>query len=120
MYEFVLKIWAFLRKIIGIVLIIGGVVFWVWFAVQMFGGGKNISNNGDTTDAVREQLGGAEQAKQDIADTATGIGETTEKIEEGISGAETAIRDATATSSKFDDILRECENILEQIRGQEQ
>lgn len=120
MYEFVLKIWAFLRKIIGVVLIIGGVIFWIWFAIQMFGSGKNLPDNGDATDAVREQLGGAEQTKQDIADTATAIGETTGRIEAGISGAETAIRDAATTSTKLDDILRECENILEQIRGQEQ
>lgn len=94
MNEIVSKIKNFFMGNYKTMVIVGGIIivcFLIWY---VFSGRENVSSNGVSIDDVRTELSNAQDAKSDIADTATG------------------------TSSKFDAIIDECTGIIEQIRKQ--
>lgn len=75
------------------------------------GSGENVSDNGNTADAVRGELTEAQGAEQHIAD---GI----DAIESTVGGLTDTIENAANASSEFEAILDECADIIDAIRKQ--
>ena len=94
-----------------IIIILGGVCIFVILFIWCLFSRENVHDNRDAIDGVRDELNKAEGAKQDITNTAGDIQNATSDLEG-------TIKDATNTSTSFDKILGECQNILEQIRNQ--
>lgn len=118
MNEIVSKIKSFFMGNYKTMVIVGGIIivcFLVWY---MFSGRENVSSNGNTIDAIRNELERAEGAKQDIADTAGDITSTSTDIAETVGNLANSIDNITDTSKQFDSIIGECQNIIEQIRKQ--
>lgn len=118
MYAYMRKVWEFLQKNAKNILIFGGIIlillciYWLLF-------GKYVSDNGESTNEIRNELDRATDAKQDIANTATAIQNTVGELQDSIGKAETAINAATGASSKFDQIIGECQDIIKQVRNQQ-
>lgn len=108
MHVFICKIKEFLRKntknILIIILIIGGIIILCLFIGFMLSNRENVSSNGNTIDAIRNELSNAQDAKSDIAET--------------VGNLANSINNVTDTSKQFDSIVGECQNIIEQIRKQ--
>lgn len=104
-------LWEFLRKNAKKIIIFGGIIIFCLFIGFMLGNRKNVSSNGNTIDAIRNELDQAEGAKQDITETASDIKNTSTKLEN-------AIGTASETSSNFEPIIDQCQSIIEQIRKQ--
>lgn len=83
----------------------------VLYVCSLWSDRKDLYDNGEPTDAIRNELDRAEGAKQDIADTASDIADTSAKLEN-------AIRTATEASSSFESILNECQSIIDAVRKQ--
>lgn len=83
----------------------------VLYVCSLWSDRKDLYDNGEPTDAIRNELDRAEGAKQDIADTASDIADTSAKLEN-------AIGTATDTSSNFESILSECQSIIDAVRKQ--
>lgn len=83
----------------------------ILFVFYMFGSRENISDNREPINAIRNELNRAEGTKQDIANTASDITDTSKDLEGTINTASDA-------SSRFDQLINECTNIIEQIREQ--
>lgn len=83
----------------------------VLYVCSLWSDRKNLYDNGEPTDAIRNELDQAEGAKQDITGTASSIAETNTKLEN-------AINTATDASSNFESILSECQSIIDAIRKQ--
>lgn len=118
MNEIVSKIKNFFMGNYKTMVIVGGIIivcFLVWY---VFSGRENVSSNGVSTNDIRTELDRATDTKQDIADTATAIQDTVGELQDSIGKAETAIDTATGASQRFDQILGECQDIIEQIRNQ--
>ena len=118
MNEIVSKIKSFFLGNYKTMLVVGGIIivcFLVWY---MFSGRENVSSNGNTIDAIRNELSNAQDAKSDIANTASDISNTSTDIAETVGNLANSINTATGASSKFDAILSECTGIIEQIRKQ--
>lgn len=118
MNEIVSKIKIFFMGNYKTMAIIGGIIivcFLVWY---MFSGRENVSSNGVSIDDVRTELSNAQDAKQDIADTAGDITSTSTDIAETVGNLANSIDNITDTSKQFDSIIRECQDIIEQIRKQ--
>lgn len=94
------------------------VIMAILCTIILFSSRKNILDDGGTADRIRNQLERIEEAKSDITGTVNTIESTAGKLEKGISGTENSIDNAQETSSKFDDIIGECESLFEQIRRQ--
>ncbi|WP_287793923.1 hypothetical protein [Megamonas sp.] len=77
----------------------------------MLGNRKNVSSNGNTIDAIRNELDQTEKSKQDIEGTASDIKGTSTKLE-------SSIGTATDASERFDQLINECQSIIDQIRKQ--
>lgn len=103
-------LWEFLRKNAKKIIIFGGIIILCLFIGFMFGR-KNLHDNGESINGIRNELDQAEGAKQDITGTASDIKNTSTKLEN-------AIGTASDASSSFESILDECQNIIEQIRKQ--
>lgn len=118
MNEIVSKIKIFFMGNYKTMAIIGGIIivcFLVWY---VFSGRENVSSNGNTIDAIRNELSNAQDAKSDIADTASDISNTSTDIAKTVGNLASSIDTATGASSKFDAILSKCTGIIEQIRKQ--
>ena len=111
MHVFICKIKEFLRKNTKNILIIGGIIILCLFIGFMLGNRENVSSNGNTIDAIRNELDQAEKSKQDIEGTASDIKGTSTKLEN-------AIGTATDASSNFESILSECQSIIDAVRKQ--
>lgn len=83
----------------------------VLYVCSLWSDRKNLYDNGEPTDAIRNELDRAEGAKQDIAGTASNIEGRSTKLEN-------AINTATDASSNFESILSECQSIIDAIRKQ--
>lgn len=118
MNEIVSKIKSFFMGNYKTMAIVGGIIivcFLVWY---MFSGRENISSNGNTIEAIRTELSNAQDTKSDIADTASDISNTSTGIAETVGNLASSIDTATGASQRFDQILGECQDIIEQIRNQ--
>ena len=104
MHMFICKIKEFLRKNTKNILIIGGIIILCLFIGFMLSNRENVSSNGNTIDAIRNELSNAQDAKSDIAET--------------VGNLANSINNVTDTSKQFDSIIGECQNIIEQIRKQ--
>lgn len=103
-------LWEFLRKNAKKIIIFGGIIFLCLFIGFMFGR-KDLHDNGESINGIRNELDQAEGAKQDIAGTTSDIKNTSTKFEN-------AIGTASDASSNFESIIDECQSIIEQIRKQ--
>lgn len=83
----------------------------VLYVCSLWSDRKDLYDNGEPTDAIRNELDQAEGAKQDIAGTASNIEGTSTKLEN-------AIGTATDASSNFESILSECQSIIDAVRKQ--
>lgn len=104
MHVFICKIKEFLRKNTKNILIIGGIIILCLFIGFMLCNRENVSSNGNTIDAIRNELDQAEKSKQDIKGTSTKL--------------ESSIGTATDASERFDQLINECQSIIDQIREQ--
>lgn len=83
----------------------------VLYVCSLWSDRKDLYDNGEPTDAIRNELDQAEGAKQDIAGTASNIEGTSTKLEN-------AINTATDASSNFESIIDECQSIIDAVRKQ--
>lgn len=83
----------------------------VLYVCSLWSDRKDLYDNGESVNNIRNELDRAEGAKQDIAGTASDIADTSEKLEN-------AIGTATDASSNFESILSECQSIIDAIRKQ--
>lgn len=83
----------------------------VLYVCSLWSDRKDLYDNGESVNNIRNELDRAEGAKQDIAGTASNIEGTSTKLEN-------AINTATDTSSSFESILSECQSIIDAIRKQ--
>lgn len=111
MHVFICKIKEFLRKNTKNILIIGGIIILCLFIGFMLGNRENVSSNGNTIDAIRNELDQAEKSKQDIEGTASDIKGTSTKLE-------SSIGTATDASERFDQLINEYQSIIDQIQKQ--
>lgn len=118
MNEIISKIKSFFMGNYKTMVIVGGIIIVCFIVWYMFSGRENVSSNGNTIDAIRNELSNAQDAKSDIADTASDISNTSTDIADTVGNLASSIDTATGASSKFDAILSECTGIIEQIRKQ--
>lgn len=83
----------------------------VLYVCSLWSDRKDLYDNGEPTDAIRNELDRAEKSKQDIAGTASDIEGTSTKLEN-------AIGTATDASSNFESIIDECQSIIDAVRKQ--
>lgn len=83
----------------------------VLYVCSLWSDRKDLYDNGESVNNIRNELDRAEGAKQDIAGTASDIKGTSTKLEN-------AIGTATDASSNFESILSECQSIIDAIRKQ--
>lgn len=81
----------------------------VLYVCSLWSDRKDLYDNGEPVNNIRNELDQAEGAKQDITGTASSIAETSTKLEN-------AIGTATEASSNFESILNECQSIIDAIR----
>lgn len=121
MNEIVSKIKSFFMGNYKTMAIVGGIIivcFLVWY---MFSGRENVSSvssNGNTIDAIRNELSNAQDAKSDIAGTTSDIANTSSDIAETVGNLANSINNVTDTSERFDQLINECQSIIDQIREQ--
>lgn len=118
MDEIVSKIKNFFMGNYKTMVIVGGIIivcFLVWY---MFSGRENVSSNGNTIDAIRNELSNAQDAKSDIAGTTSDIANTSSDIAETVGNLANSINNVTDTSERFDQLINECQSIIDQIREQ--
>lgn len=83
----------------------------VLYVCSLWSDRKDLYDNGESVNNIRNELDRAEGAKQDIAGTASNIEGTSTKLEN-------AINTATEASSNFESILSECQSIIDAVRKQ--
>lgn len=83
----------------------------VLYVCSLWSDRKDVYDNGKPTDAIRNELDQAEKSKQDIEGTASDIKGTSTKLE-------SSIGTATDASERFDQLINECQSIIDQIRKQ--
>lgn len=83
----------------------------VLYVCSLWSDRKDLYDNGESVNNIRNELDRAEGAKQDIANTASDIADTSEKLEN-------AIGTATNASSNFESIISECQSIIDAVRKQ--
>ena len=81
----------------------------VLYVCSLWSDRKDLYDNGEPVNNIRNELDQAEGAKQDITGTASSIAETSTKLEN-------AIGTATEASSNFESILNECQSIIDAVR----
>ena len=118
MHVFICKIKEFLRKNTKNILIIGGIIILCLFIGFMLSNRENVSSNGNTIDAIRNELSNAQDAKSDIAGTSSDIANTSSDIAETVGNLANSINNVTDTSERFDQLINECQSIIDQIREQ--
>lgn len=118
MNEIVSKIKSFFMGNHKTMVIVGGIIIVCFIVWYMFSGRENVSSNGNTVDAIRNELSNTQDAKSDIADTVSDITDTSSDIAETVENIAESIDTATRASQRFDAIIDECTGIIEQIRKQ--
>lgn len=83
----------------------------VLYVCSLWSDRKDLYDNGESVNNIRNELDQAEGAKQDIAGTASNIEGTSTKLEN-------AIGTATDASSNFESIIDECQSIIDAVRKQ--
>lgn len=83
----------------------------VLYVCSLWSDRKDLYDNGESVNNIRNELDRAEGAKQDIANTASDIADTSAKLEN-------AIGTVTDTSSNFESIIDECQSIIDAVRKQ--
>lgn len=83
----------------------------VLYVCSLWSDRKDLYDNGESVNNIRNELDRAEGAKQDIANTASDIADTSAKLEN-------AIGTATDASSIFESIIDECQSIIDAVRKQ--
>lgn len=83
----------------------------VLYVCSLWSDRKDLYDNGESVNNIRNELDRAEGAKQDIANTASDIADTSAKLEN-------AIGTATDASSNFESIIDECQSIIDAVRKQ--
>lgn len=81
----------------------------VLYVCSLWSDRKDLYDNGESVNNIRNELDRAEKSKQDIAGTASDIEGTSTKLE-------SSIGTATEASSNFESILNECQSIIDAIR----
>lgn len=118
MNEIVSKIKNFFMGNYKTMVIVGGIIivcFLIWY---VFSGRENVSSNGVSTNDIRTELSNAQDAKSDIAGTTSDIANTSSDIAETVGNLANSINNTTGASERFDAIIDECTEIIEQIRKQ--
>lgn len=90
----------------------------VLYVCSLWSDRKDLYDNGESVNNIRNEFDRAEGAKQDITDTASDISNTSTDIAETVGNLAESIDTATGASSKFDAIINECQSIIDQIREQ--
>lgn len=104
MNEIVSKIKNFFMGNYKTMVIVGGIIivcFLIWY---VFSGRENVFSNGVSTNDIRTELSNAQDAKSDIAET--------------VGNLANSINNVTDTSERFDQLINECQSIIDQIREQ--
>lgn len=83
----------------------------VLYVCSLWSDRKDLYDNGESVNNIRNELDRAEGAKQDIAGTASNIEGTSTKLENAIGTASNA-------SSNFESIIDECQSIINAVRKQ--
>lgn len=83
----------------------------VLYVCSLWSDRKDLYDNGESVNNIRNELDRAEGAKQDIANTASNIEGTNTKLEN-------AIGTATDASERFDQLINECQSIIDAVRKQ--
>lgn len=86
-------------------------VLLVLYVCSLWSDRKDLYDNGEPVNNIRNELDQAEGAKQDITGTASDIKGTSTKLEN-------AIGTATDASSNFESIIDECQSIIDAVRKQ--
>ena len=118
MNEIVSKIKNFFMGNYKTMVIVGGIIivcFLIWY---VFSGRENVSSNGVSTNDIRTELSNAQDAKSDIAGTTSDIANTSSDIAETVGNLANSINNVTDTSERFDQLINECQSIIDQIREQ--
>lgn len=111
MNEITAQIKTFVKTNYKIILVIGGIILVCLFIGALSGGGKDVSDYGEPADATGSEFKRVETAEQQVAGTAEAIESTSTDLAETIEAA-------TDASAKFEQLLDQCENIIEEIRNQ--
>lgn len=90
----------------------------VLYVCSLWSDRKDLYDNGEPTDAIRNELDRAEGAKQNITGTASNIEGTSSDIANTSKNIEGTINTATDASSNFESILDECQSIIDAVRKQ--
>ena len=93
------------HKYIAVILIVLFII-----AVCMFCSRKDVYNNTEPINDIRNELNQVETTKQDIAGTV-------KELQNASTDLANSIKNATNASTEFDAILDECTSIIEQIRN---
>ena len=87
----------------------------------------NVHDNGNTINDIRTELNRIEETKSDITGTTEQLEQSTSKIEGGLDNLQGRIESiessnsiAQDASNRIDELVGECQSILEQIRNQRQ
>lgn len=92
-------------------IVIGIFIFVIVFAAFVFCQRKNVSDNGNTINSIRNEL-------EQSTDTQQGIAETADEIKDTSTELANTIGTAQETSTGFEQLINECKDIIEQIRNQ--
>ena len=106
MYE---KIKAFISEHRYFIICI--VVVLILLAFGVFCQRKNVSDNGNAINSIRNEL-------EQSTDTQQGIAETADEIKDTSTELANTIGTAQETSTGFEQLINECKDIIEQIRNQ--
>ena len=93
-------------------IIIGGIIIVVLYVCSLWSDRKDLYDNGESVNNIRNELDRAEKSKQDIEGTASDIKGTSTKLE-------SSIGTATDASERFDQLINECQSIIDKIRKQQ-
>lgn len=122
MYE---KIKTWLKKINPCYVIIAVLVCIIIFLSSLLFR-ANVHDNGNTVDDIRTELDRIEETKSDIAGTTEQLEQSTSAIEGGLNDLQERVESiessnsiAQDASNRIDELVGECQSILEQVRKQQ-
>lgn len=122
MYE---KIKTWLKKINPCYVIVAVLVCIIIFLSSLLFR-SDICDNGNTINDIRTELDRIETTKSDIAETTEQLEQSTSAIEGGLDDLQERIESvensnsiAQSASNRIDELVGECQSILEQVRKQQ-
>ena len=86
----------------------------VLYVCSLWSDRKDLYDNGESVNNIRNELDRAEKSKQDIEGTASDIKGTSTKLESSIGTA----TDASERFDQLDQLINECQSIIDKIRKQ--